>query len=630
LALALLVGPILVGLAAEAAAEKRTRLRINPESLVVPDTKGGMTTGVLPLEGSDSERLRQAAVQWRRDVEAGNTDEADALLPQMQRLLNSDGVQGRSTVLGGLVAMGRDWMLGSNFDEAERAFKAALYLEPGYAPAVRAQAELSWKRDSDAIGVTGGLVVAAKSELRSRAGRVAAGSRFALLFLVAFVVATAGYSLVLLVKYNRLLRHGLEERLADRVPEGIDRVIGWVLVFLPVLLFLSPPWWVVYWLVVMGGYGARNERLLALASLLIVALLPPAFNVVSWFSALPQDPVFRAVSAIETKDVTPALAQSFERLAGETGDEQAAFLLARLEQSMGRTNRALEIYKSIIAQNPRNGRALVNRGNVHFDRGDVGRAVGDYKLATDQDRKLTLAWRNGSIAYAQQLDTDTSSEWMRKAQGIDRDSVEYWRSTAGPQHVVDAELSDEEVRSLVRASHGEPLPGVTRALMNPLSLAAAVGFLFSVVRLKKGGGPLEASACEKCGRAFCVHCHAGARGSAYCTQCTHLYVKKDGVSPEVRTAKLREVERYVAINSLAIRLFNLLLPGSGGLYAGRVLVGGLLLVAWSLAICALVLPPMLVTNADRMGVFDQSIVFGVQLLGLLAVYLVALVQSLRH
>jgi hypothetical protein len=107
-------------------------------------------------------------------------------------------------------------------------------------------------------------------------------------------------------------------------------------------------------------------------------------------------------------------------------------------------------------------------------------------------------------------------------------------------------------------------------------------------------------------------------------------VKKDGVSPEVRTAKLREVERYVAINSLAIRLFNLLLPGSGGLYAGRVLVGGLLLVAWSLAICALVLPPMLVTNADRMGVFDQSIVFGVQLLGLLAVYLVALVQSLRH
>ena len=162
------------------------------------------------------------------------------------------------------------------------------------------------------------------------------------------------------------------------------------------------------------------------------------------------------------------------------------------------------------------------------------------------------------------------------------------------------------------------------------SVVAALGLLFAAMRLGKGGGPLEASACEKCGRAFCVRCHAGARGSTYCTQCTHLYVKKDGVSPEVRTAKLREVERHVAVNSLAIRLFNMLLPGSGGLYAGRVLIGGVLLFAWSLAICALVLPPILVTNADRLGVFDQSIVFGLQILGLLAVYLIALVQSLRH
>ena len=72
------------------------------------------------------------------------------------------------------------------------------------------------------------------------------------------------------------------------------------------------------------------------------------------------------------------------------------------------------------------------------------------------------------------------------------------------------------------------------------------------------------------------------------------------------------------------------LPGTGGLYAGRVLVGGLLLFAWSLAICALVLPPILVTEVDRMGIFDQSIMFGAQILALLTVYLVALMQSLRH
>lgn len=623
LALALLLPAV----AAEA--QRVTVIRVNPETLVAPEASAGSDSGVLPLEGSDSERLRQAVTSWGREVEAGNTGEADELLPQMQRLLTSDGVQGRSVVLGALVTLGRDWMLGSSYDQAERAFKAALYLEPGYAPAQRAQAELSWRRDKDAIGLAGGLVVAAKSTLGHRTGRVAVLSRLLLLGLGALVVASGGFALVLLVKYSRLLRHGVEEALADRVPEGIDRVIGWVLVVLPLLLFLSPPWWVVYWLVLLGGYGVRSERVLALVALAVVGLTPPAFHGISWLSALPQDPVFSAVAAIESKDVTPAIAREFERKAAELGGNDFRFLLARLHEARGRTNLALAVYESIIAEDPGHGRALVNRGNIHFDRGDIGRAVGDYKKATDKNRDLAIGWRNGSIAYAQQLDTETSTEWLRRAQTLDRDAVEYWQQTAGPEHVVDAQLADDEVQSLVRRSHGQPTASLVQASLNPVTLGALAGLLIAAARFRKGG-LVDASACEKCGRAFCVRCHAGARGSAYCTQCTHLYVKKDGVSPEVRTAKLREVERHVALNSVAVRLFNLVLPGAGGLYAGRLLVGGLLLVAWSLAICALVLPPILLTDVERLGAFDQSITFGLQILALLAVYLIALVQSLRH
>ena len=110
----------------------------------------------------------------------------------------------------------------------------------------------------------------------------------------------------------------------------------------------------------------------------------------------------------------------------------------------------------------------------------------------------------------------------------------------------------------------------------------------------------------------------------------HLYVKKDGVSPVVRTAKLREVERHVQLTSIAVRLFNLVLPGAGSLYANRFLSGTLLLFTWAASLAALLLPARMVMDPTRLGHADLLIVFWAELALLVGVYLVALVQSLRH
>ena len=49
-------------------------------------------------------------------------------------------------------------------------------------------------------------------------------------------------------------------------------LVAWVVVFLPVMLFLSPPWWAIYWLVVFRQYGTRAERRMGIVALLILAL----------------------------------------------------------------------------------------------------------------------------------------------------------------------------------------------------------------------------------------------------------------------------------------------------------------------------------------------------------------------
>jgi hypothetical protein len=163
-----------------------------------------------------------------------------------------------------------------------------------------------------------------------------------------------------------------------------------------------------------------------------------------------------------------------------------------------------------------------------------------------------------------------------------------------------------------------------------MSIAAAIAFAYALYRAKRGLGVLEAASCDKCGRAFCSRCHAAAKSSSYCTQCVHLYVKKDGVSPVVRAKKLKEVERHVAMTNIAVRLFNLVLPGAGSLLANRTVSGVVTLFLWGAALAALLLPTRMLMEPSRIGNADLSVLFAVELALLVVVYIAALLQALRH
>lgn len=613
--------------AVASAVPRRTRIPVKLQLLTAGESGEGGDGAV--FTGDEANRLRQLVTRWHQEVEAGNANEADAILAKVETALEADAVTYKKIVLGALVAIGQDWMLADHWENAERAFKAALQLDASFAPAQLAQASLAWKRDRDVIGTMGGVLAATGSRLATTKGLILLAAGGSLIGLAALLIAVSGVALVFLVKFNRLLRHGLEELFTDRVPAGVDRWLAWCVVFAPVVLFLDPPIWIVYWLILFGGYGSRGERLLTAACLFGLALVPIGFAGATWLSALPGDPVVRAVGALEERDVTPAVVADFRRFAEEQGSE-AKFLLARLYSAAGQDGEALATYDALIARDKRDVRAMVNRGNINFKRRESRRAVADYKQATDTDRRMVLAWRNGGIAYTQLLETETATDWQQRALALDADAVRSWRQEVGPDRMKDAELTASEVRRLVLASRGDLRSRMFSAAVNRVSVFALLGLAFVLVRLKSGRGLVEASACEKCGRSFCSRCHATARNSAYCTQCVHLYVKKDGVSPEVRTAKLREVEKWVAVNSIAIRLFNLALPGSGGLYANRMLTGGALLLCWSTAMAALALPTYLVMDPVRLGHLDLSILFMTQLAALVVVYLVALWQSLRH
>ena len=104
-----------------------------------------------------------------------------------------------------------------------------------------------------------------------------------------------------------------------------------------------------------------------------------------------------------------------------------------------------------------------------------------------------------------------------------------------------------------------------------------LALLMQLKRRKTG----RANACIKCGRTFCPRCKSARESSTYCTQCIHIYLKRDGVSLDTKRQKLDEVSRHQNGMTRRNRVFATFLPGSAQMLEGRTVSGviGLLLFA---------------------------------------------------
>ena len=111
-----------------------------------------------------------------------------------------------------------------------------------------------------------------------------------------------------------------------------------------------------------------------------------------------------------------------------------------------------------------------------------------------------------------------------------------------------------------------------------------------------------ANACIKCGRTFCYRCKSARESTTYCTQCIHIYLKRDGVSLDTKRQKLEEVARHQTAVTRRNRLFATFLPGSAQLMEGRTVAGmlGVFFFAFFVVMALLVgrLGPALGPTAD--------------------------------
>ena len=210
----------------------------------------------------------------------------------------------------------------------------------------------------------------------------------------------------------------------------------------------------------------------------------------------------------------------------------------------------------------------MNRGNIRFVDGDLGSAQEDYQEALKRDGRNIAARYNLSLSTPRPSGRCEAAETLQEARALDARAVQSFQETPTLVKVVSIGFTPEEARKKIermgRDSRTRRLLGHYRGyqLADGVGLPRFKGAPFSVdvgvplvwaVLLAIGAavfldrsrrqGRGYASECQKCGRSFCRLCKPPGESALLCSQCVHVYLKKDGVAIETKLQKLDDVRR---------------------------------------------------------------------------------------
>ena len=479
-------------------------------------------------------------------------------------------------------------------EDFKRFARFAETFDPGH-PAVHLAMAMEARKQSGVI--SGSFLFETLNALflsfRHPSTRMVAMANLALWLRITCFLLLGIISLLLFMKYHRLVRHDMHEWLGGQ-DTAWNHAVGWGALFLPSLLFLGGYWWCVYWAGLFLLYARLSERL--------VTLLAGTLLVLSGaFAALTQQELYLSKSTPHSSNLRcyanriDVGEDSYLKALATSQDFQKdvyALLLANRYLVHGSYYKAEEIYKDLLARSSNSSTVANNLGCIYYFEGRYQEAIQLFTKAIEVKADMAIAYFNRSLALTKIFNITEAEADQAKARQIEKDfSASYNLSKQedwGPvpvyvpvQTTYKMALEKESDRSARTAIPKKPFSSQVALIIRP-TFSVAVIFLmvgFLILYMVKGKKFFSRS-CFKCGRAFCSRCKTSLEFESFCGQCVHLYIKQDGVSPEARMKKNYEVEVYNRFLKTMRAVLSVVAPGAGHFIEGRPFSSLFLLLLW--------------------------------------------------
>ncbi len=447
---------------------------------------------------------------------------------------------------------------------ARPAYDAAVALDDSSFDAAASRAGFLFRNGNIGQGIAGFPGAIAKI-VASAESRLTFGSWLGILAAISVAAAAFACLLGLFLRHFRRILHDLQELASRPFGARAAKPIAVVLIALPVFVTLGPLWLLLYWSVLAFAYSSRRERAVVALSLFSLGLIPILVDQLARENLIRRAPLYRA--AVDLAEHREDASTEDALLSAATtnpagGDEW--LLLGMYAERAGDHPRAVLAYSKAIRTNPKENRAFVNRGNVHFTEGDFSEAIADYEEASRIAPDAVESFYNLSVARAEIYDFKGQEAARARALQVSSRAVDVWSSNPPLERVVPAPYPVARARSRVRARIAEtsnPRQELVSLVTSAWCLAPwgalVLAWGFRAVRARRG----LATECARCGRPFCRICKRYGGPAIYCGRCVRLQNRKEAVSEAAREEDTRESAHRRRRRRFVVLTMTLVAPG---------------------------------------------------------------------
>jgi tetratricopeptide (TPR) repeat protein len=567
-------------------------------------------------------------------LETGDIEAAEVRLVQLLDLGTSLGIRRFPLYAESAAMLAHQFASDASSREAsDWALDAARRLDPRSPSVAFTAADIAWDR-KDFVGAGKELLRGVGRSFTEPGTRSATRADLVTVVAIAIGGAAALFAFSLFFRYAKPAAHDFREILGDAfdLPPGITSVLSLAALVLPLFLWLGPTWVILYWMALFFGYATLSERTAVIALLVLLALIPPAIDWSVYRVVGATSPVVRAANASADDVYNPEAVRRMRELVELAHDDaRLQLLLGTLELQFGNEPQASIHFREAIRLDEKLAGAYINLGNIDFLHNEFRAAMTKYESAIQLEPDLAIPYYNLSAASGEVYDYNRQKSMLDEARSRDRALVQRLLAEPPAQKIVMYDIDVEEAWALMDELNARGVAkelfgnyssfSLARSSANPLTLGAllslVIGPLVRARRTPRG----FAGSCIKCGRSFCYRCKSSRESATYCTQCIHIYLKRDGVSLDTKASKVNEVRDYQIGQVRMKKVLATFFPGSGQIMDGATAKGLLYVFFFLLFIAIAVFVGHLVPIAQPAGLIRSVVRLGAIVLAVVTWFL---------
>jgi len=396
-------------------------------------------------------------------------------------------------------------------------------------------------------------------------------------FLLTFVV----FALSLFIRYYSFFVHHLKHLIRLEKNSIPISVLSILILFSPFFLGMGWMWVMVLWVLVFWVYAGRPDRLVIIALLLLLVLLPAGIRFYSsvLFSltgnGVPE--ILQANTGAWNGELYGKILAMNEK---NPQDRDILQAIGLMEKRMGKFVEAERRFLEMARLEPRSGTAFNNLGNIYLVNSQLDQAMEAYRNAVRLEPTRGEAYYNLGQAYLLKLRMKEAEAEFQKAKSLQPQLISYYTSISSynPNRlVIDRTIDPLRVWRRVLSPNPERdqiAQGLWRILWGGIPLEygeIALGFLFVLL----GGANLASRKlslvrnCERCGKLICSQCTRSRVIGTQCVQCLNAFAVDGSADPNEVKKKKTEAARYHSWLASFPRRISLIVPGFGHLIRGN-------------------------------------------------------------